>query len=365
MTKVIVSGAVANKHRHGGSLWVRLSWAEGLRQLGFDVVFVDELQPGGSADVFASVLHDLGIAGALIDGAAVTGMAEGELHDHLDDAALLVNLSGHLRRPELLRRVRRRVFVDLDPGYTQIWRAQGHDVGLEHHHLYFTVGQNVGTRRSSIPAVGIRWRPILQPVVLERWPLADGPFTSFTTVASWRGAFGPVAFGGRSYGVKAHEFRRFAGTPDACGLPFAVALDLDPADHRDREALQRANWRLVDPQLVATPDGFAQFVRSSGAEFSVAQGVYVDTASGWFSDRTVRYLASGRPAVVQDTGIRDAVPVGEGLLTFRTPAEAAARAIEVVDDYDRHRHAARRIAEEFFAADRALAPLLEAAGVAP
>jgi hypothetical protein len=202
-------------------------------------------------------------------------------------------------------------------------------------------------------------------VVLDRWPQAEGGFTSFTTVASWRGAFGPVAYAGRSYGVKAHEFRRYAGTPDACGLPFAIALDLDPADHRDRVLLHDAGWRLVDPQVVATPTGFAQFVRSSGAEFSVAQGVYVETASGWFSDRTVRYLASGRPAVVQDTGIGDALPVGEGLLTFRTPAEAAARAAEVVDDYDRHRRAARRLAEEHFAAGRALAPLLEAAGVAP
>jgi len=329
------------------------------------VVFVDELQPGGSADVFASVLHDLGIAGALIDGAAVTGMAEGELHDHLDDAALLVNLSGHLRRPELLRRVRRRVFIDLDPGYTQIWRAQGHDVGLEHHHLYFTVGQNVGTRRSSIPAVGIRWRPILQPVVLERWPLADGPFTSFTTVASWRGAFGPVAFGGRSYGVKAHEFRRFAGTPDACGLPFAVALDLDPADHRDREALQRANWRLVDPQLVATPGGFAQFVRSSGAEFSVAQGVYVDTASGWFSDRTVRYLASGKPALVQDTGFGRHLPVGTGLVAFANLEEAVLGAKSIESDYLAHAAAARAIAERYFDARVVLPRFLEQAGLRP
>ena len=365
MTTVIVSGAIANKHRHGGSLWVRLSWAEGLRQLGFDVVFVDELRAGGSPEVFATVMRELGMPGALIDGTSVVGMPEEELLAHLDDAALLVNLGGHLRRPGLLRRVRTRAFVDLDPGYTQIWQATGHDVGLEHHHLYFTVGQNVGTRRSTIPAVGIRWRPILQPVVLDRWPQGEGAFTSFTTVASWRGAFGPVSFGGRSYGVKAHQFRRYAGTPDACGVPFEIALDLDPADHRDRERLRAANWRLVDPQAVVATAGFAQFVRSSGAEFSVAQGVYVDTASGWFSDRTVRYLASGRPAVVQDTGIRHTLPVGDGLLTFRTPAEAAVRATEVVEDYDRHRRAARRMAEEYFAADRALAPLLEAAGVAP
>ena len=130
--------------------------------------------------------------------------------------------------------------------------------------------------------------------------------------------------------------------------------------------LRRANWRLVDPHVVATPAGFAKFVRASGAEFSVAQGVYVDTASGWFSDRTVRYLASGRPAVVQDTGLRDTlarrggaadVPDARGgrrqaRVRWSTTTNATARA-------------ARRLAEEYFASDRALAPLLEAAGVAP
>ena len=146
MTTVVVSGAVANKHGHGGSLWVRMSWAEGLKKLGFEVVFVEELHEGGSPDVFEAVMRDLEIPAALIDGDRVIGMTAGELHERLDEAALLVNLSGHLRRPDLLRRVRQRVFVDLDPGYTQIWHAQGHDVGLADHHLHFTVGANVGTR---------------------------------------------------------------------------------------------------------------------------------------------------------------------------------------------------------------------------
>jgi hypothetical protein len=365
MTTVVVSGAVADKHRHGGSLWVRLSWAEGLRRLGFDVVFVDELHDGGSAEAFHAVMRELRIPGALLQGERVVGMAEGELLDRLDDAALLVNLSGHLRRPELLHRVRTRVFVDLDPGYTQIWHAQGHDVGLAGHHLYFTVGANVGSSHSSIPTAGIEWLPVRQPVVLDRWPVGDGGFSSFTTVASWRGPFGPVSWNGRSYGLKAHEFRRFAGMPAACGVSFELVLDLDPADHLDGESLEAAGWGLLDPDTVATTAAFAGFVRGSGAEFSVAQGVYVDTSSGWFSDRTVRYLASGRPAVVQDTGFGRTLPTGEGLLAFRTPAEAAACVSEVVRDYDRHRHAARSIAEELFASEIALAPVLEAVGVAP
>jgi hypothetical protein len=365
VTTVVVSGAVANKHRYGGSLWVRMSWAEGLKKLGIDVVFVEELHAGGSVPVFDAVMRDLDIRGALIDGERVIGMEAGELNDRLDDAALLVNLSGHLRRPELLRRVRRRVFVDLDPGYTQIWHAQGHDVGLGGHDLHFTVGANVGAAGCTIPTGGIRWLPVRQPVVLDRWPQLNGDFTTFSTVASWRGAYGPLMWNDRAYGVKAHEFRRFADLPALTGLPFEVALDLHPADEADRRLLERKGWRIHNPELVATPGGFAKFVRSSGAEFSVAQGIYVETSSGWFSDRTVRYLASGRPAVVQDTGFSSSLPVGAGLLAFSTPSEAQACVCEVATNYAHHAREARRIAEDLFASDRALAPVLEAASVAP
>jgi len=365
VTTVVVSGAVANKHGQGGSIWVRMSWVEAFRQLGFDVVFIEELHDGGSPEVFSQVLHDFGVPGALLTPAGLIGMSADELHARLDDAVLLVNLSGHLRRPELLQRVRRRAFVDLDPGYTQIWHHEGHDVGVEDHDLHFTVGVNIGTKYSTIPAGSIRWLPVRQPVVLERWPVTQSDFSSFTTVASWRGAYGPLTWRGRSYGVKAHQFRRFLDVPSRTRLPFQIALDLHPADAADRRRLRRHGWRVTGSESVATTASFADYVRSSGAEFSVAQGVYVETCSGWFSDRTVRYLASGRPALVQETGFSRILPVGDGLLSFRTPDEAADRARAIVDDYATHALAARRITEEHFSPAPALATLLDATGISP
>lgn len=365
MTTVVVAGALANKHRLGGSMWVRMSWAESLKRLGFNVVFVEELHEGGDPAAFRSATEALGVRGALVDGDELSGMTWGELHEHLDEAALLVNISGHLRRPELLRRVRLRAFVDLDPGYTQVWHAEGRDVGLLGHHHHFTVGCNIGTRDCPLPTGGIRWRSIRQPVVMTRWSPATGGFSRFTTVASWRGAFGPVTWRGTTYGVKAHEFRRFAQLPSETGLPFEVALDIHAADAADRDLLEGGGWHLVEPGSVSTPGGFARYVRGSGAEFSVAQGVYVHTRSGWFSDRTVRYLASGRPALVQDTGFGRSIPTGDGLLTFSTPGEAAENAMRIVENYEHHRTAARRLAAELFAPERALAPLLDATGVAP
>ena len=293
------------------------------------------------------------------------GCERAELLDRLDQAELLVNLGGHLRNRDLLRRPRVRAFVDLDPGYTQIWHAQGHDVGLGGHDHYFTVGTNVGTPSSTLPGGDVSWRPIRQPVVLEDWPVSEGEFTFFSTVGSWRGAFGPVEWQGRSYGPKAHQFRRFATLPDTVDLPFEAALAIDAADAGDRELLEFGGWRLRDPAEVATTTGFARYVSASGAEFSPAQDVYVSTTSGWFSDRTVRYLASGRPAVVQDTGLERALPLGDGLLTFRTFAEATECTRDVVTRYKTHREAARAIAEQYFAPEVALAPLLDATGITP
>lgn len=385
MARVVVAGALANKHRHGGSAWVRMSWAEALRDAGHAVTFVEQLDPGACVDgagapapfdrsanlaVFEAVTSDFGFTGAaaLVDtgGGRVHGMAEEELLAHAEAADLLLNIGGHLRWAPLLERLPHRAFVDLDPGYTQLWHAEGRDVGLAAHELLFTVGANIGTAACALPTGGLDWRPVHQPVALERWPWVEGEdeLAGFSTVASWRGAYGPPEWAGRTLGVKAHEFRRFLGVPAAVGLPFAVALDIHPGDAADAARLAQHGFALSGPEAVSTPDGFRRWVQRSGAEFSAAQGVYVETASGWFSDRTARYLASGRPALVQDTGFGEHLPTGEGLLAFRTPEEAVALAGELRAEYPAHRRAARRIAEEHLAGPVAVAPVLEAAGLA-
>lgn len=387
MSIVIVSGALANKLGNGGAAWTRLSWALGFRSLGFDVAFVEQIRPDVCVDArgrpaafdesanlayFQQVTRRFGLSerATLVceDGAHHHGLAPAELADLARSADLLVNITGNVTLPGVREGVRKAIFIDLDPGYTQFWRMSGNaGARLDGHDLYYTVGANLGRAGCGIPMGGIPWRPVRQPVVLEEWPVTEATDRDrFTTVASWRGPYGPPTFEGRTFGLKAHEFRKFLELPARIPQTVELALEIHPADEKDRQALERHGWRLVDPAAVAfDPDSFRRYIQQSGAEFSVAQGVYVETGSGWFSDRTVRYLASGRPALVQDTGFSADIRTGEGLLAFRTIDEAVAGARSIADDYARHSRAARALAEEVFDARRVLGRIADEAGIKP
>jgi hypothetical protein len=365
--RIIVSGAIANKAGQGGEAWVRLNWVLGLRKLGFEALFLEQLSAGApesGVDFFRTTMqrHGLLESSALIGaGRTLCGMEFPRVLDFASGADALLNISGHLTSEPVMERVRRRVYVDIDPGFTQIWHAQGATgLGLEGHDLHFTIGENIGTSDCPIPTSGIHWRKTRPPVVLDEWPVvASAAFDRFTTIANWRGSYGTVEFDGRTYGLKVHEFRKFIELPRDTGLPFEIALGIHPADHKDRSALEAAEWRLTDPVAAAgSAEAFRNYVRGSGAEFSVAQGVYVHTQSGWFSDRTAVYLASGLPALVQDTGFSRNLPTGAGLLTFSNMEEAMAGAESITRDYAIHRCAARAVAEEYFDSNKVLQRLL-------
>jgi hypothetical protein len=385
MPLVVVSGAIANKAGQGGEAWVRLSWLRGFAQLGCQVYLLEQIAESASVDrqgqpaqfsdsapaeYFRHVTADLGLAdkSALVldDGREALGASVTELEQLTGDADLLVNISGHLRLDRLLGRFRRKAYIDIDPGFTQYWHADpatafyvgGHD-------NYYTIGENIGSPQCPIPTGGIPWRPIRQPVVLDDWPVAEAETSDcFTTIANWRGPFGPVQFQGRTYGLKVHEFRKFIELPQHAPYRFELALNIHPADDKDRRTLIDNGWQLADPQQKAgDPAAFRQYVQQSSAEFSVAQGIYVDTSSGWFSDRSVRYLASGRPVLVQDTGLAGHLPVGKGLHVFRTLDEAVNGARRIVENYAEESAMARRLAEQYFDSRAILSRLLDEVGV--
>jgi hypothetical protein len=366
LATIVVAGALAAKPGNGGEAWVRLSWVLGLRRLGFDAWLLEEADEETAAAGRAFFGRTVAAAGlesrSLL---LVTGDAEGQgqAAELADEATALVNISGNLRDPELLARFPRRAYVDLDPGFTQIWQAQGL-LGdqLSRHDRHFTVGLNLGAADCEIPADGFEWVPLPPPVLLEQWqPQEPRHFDRFTTVATWRNALGRPEHNGRTYTLKHHQLRRFVEVPARSGLPFEIALDIHPDEAEEAERLRRHGWSVVEPgRVTADPGAFRDFVRGSGAEFSVTQGVYAETRSGWISDRTAHYLAAGRPAVVQETGLPARYRPEAGLLTFSEPEQAVDAATQVVADYDRHAAAARAFAAATFDSDKVLRRMLEA-----
>jgi hypothetical protein len=360
-----------------GSTWVRLQYLLGLRRLGFDSVWVDRLGPVDplqhhhSLDYlvarFDRTAREFGLGDRYCieynGGERYFGMSGGEFRDLTGEAELLINVSGHLPPDSPLMRVPRRAFIDVDPGFTQIWAHQA-DLGLGRHNYFFTVGQNVGGPGFTIPLRGVDWVPTLPPVVLEQWPAhIDPACRRFSTVGDWRGSQYAV-FDGESYSGKRREFLRFLLVPRRARQPVEPAIYVGFADSEDLELLLGNKWVVHDPFLSAgDPHSYREFVRYSRAEFSVAKGGYVKSNSGWVSDRTACYLASGKPALVQSCGFERRLPTGSGLLTFSTLEEALAGIEAINGDYLSHCQAARQLAEEYFNSDVVLGRMLDRVGL--
>ena len=372
---VVVAGSLAQKPGRGGHAWVFLQYLLGFRRLGFDVVFVDRLagEPAAPEDRsralgwVSAIMRGAGLSDrfAVLDqgGRSAAGLPLDGVVAALEESALLLNVNGFLSDPELLGRAPRPVYLDIDPGVPQIWREQGLHDAFAGHEAFATFGERVGQEGCRIPTCGLPWIPTRPPVVLAEWPqVPAAPDRIFTSVASWRGAYGPLEHEGVSYGLRVHEFRRYAAVPHRVGARFSVALDIHSADASDAALLEAGGWTLVDPLVVAgDPESYRSFIRGSSAEFQVAKGMYVASGSGWFSDRSACYLASGRPVVAQDTG--SPVPCGAGLLRFRTPREAVRAASEVLSSYPEHRREARRLAERHLDSDLVLSRLLGDLGI--
>jgi hypothetical protein len=374
--KILLSGMVAGDPYQGGATWAVLQYVAGLTGLGHEVVLVEPLKPDApdplteDSEVLAyyrSLPLLAGRSALLAAGTRRTaGLPYAELERFASEADLLLNVSGMLRDERLLERVPARAFLDLDPGFNQVWHQTGGEMGLDLHTHFVTVGQRIGAPDCPIPDCGRRWIPTLPPVALEHWPVAPAaPRGGFTSVGHWR-SYGPVEYGGIRYGQRAHSLRGLIGLPRRTSARLRLALGIHPEETRDLKALRTNGWELVDPLRVAgTPSAYADFIRGSLGELSVAKSGYVASRGGWFSDRSACYLASGRPVVAQETGFSEFLPVGEGLLAFEGEAEAAAALEAVEAEPERHRQSARAVAAEHLDARKVLPPLLEALASAP
>jgi hypothetical protein len=378
---IAIGGSIAQKPGRGGHTWVFLQYLVGFRQLGWDVVFIDRLEPemcrneagapvslaeSWNVRYFCEVMHRYGFDGSyalLCDGGTSTvGLGRREIRERLAASEALINVMGFVTDEELLASAPARIFLDIDPGFGQMWQALGlHDL-FGGYDAYVTIAERIGESDCSIPTCGLPWIATRQPIVLDEWtatPAADGR-APITSVATWRGAYAPIEYDGRTYGLRAHEFRKFATLPDLARRRFEVALDIGDADSKDVELLRGNGWALIEPREAAgDPWRYRDYIRASAAELMIAKGMYVQSRSGWFSDRSICYLASGKPVIAQDTGFSDTLPTGEGLLAFTTLEQAVDAAHAVGRDRARHAAAARRIAEDYFDSSKVLTALTQ------
>jgi len=368
---ILIGGALAQVAGNGGLAWFHLQLLLGFRRLGWNVLFLDRLEPGMCDDQarcvqwVRSVMQPFGFGESYSlsceGGARTLGVPREQVLRIASEAALLINVMGYVNEEAILAPVRRRVFLDIDPGFGQMWRDLGLHDPFVGHDQFVTLGMNIGRRDCAIPTCGLKWLTMPQPVVLEQWPAAPPNSNgAFTSIGAWRGSNGPLEYKGQTYGQRVHEFRRFVDLPRRCPeTKFEMAFDIHPGDERDIQLLRQRGWSLVQPRdVAATPNAYRDFVRSSAAEFMVPKHMYVASRSGLLSDRSAYYLASGRPVLARDTGIGDRYPVGEGLLTFTNLDEAVAGVEAIRRDYAPHCCAARAIAEQYLDSDKVLTLLL-------
>ena len=371
--KVVVAGIIA-RYPFGGVTWCSLMYLLGLRDLGHDVIYIEDTgecvydpeqnaiseDPGYGTRYIHAALdpHGFGARWSFVnyDGQH-HGMSKEAVRAFCADADLFINLSGGswFWRDEYAR-IPRKVFIDTDPVFTQLAIAKGEQWYVEFFRGFdrlFTFGANIGTPACDVPTGDFTWAKTWQPVTTALWANGAAPtLDRFTTVMTWTTqSFTDVD------GNKDREFVKFIDLPARLPGRFRLAVNGPDA------LLGEHGWDPVDAMAAScTPEAYRAFVQGSKAEFGVAKHAYVSRRSGWFSDRTECYLAAGRPAVVQDTGWSAHLPHDAGLLPFSTPDEAA-EAVECVDrDYGLHARRAGEIARECFDASVVLPSLLSRCG---
>jgi hypothetical protein len=380
--RVVLAGGFLAFYPEGGGVWMGfLQYLLGLRALGHDVLWLELLASSGDAvvdarridgffrrmkeyglgDCCALLLQPTGVTEQRLDAAEAHGLSRSAIADAAHTADLLWNFASAVR-PPLLSLFRRRVLVDVDPGHLQV-AALTADLAIAEHDAFLTVGTKIHDPDCEVPTLGRTWRPFVPFVHLPLWqPTPDpGRTAPFTSVTQW--TWEELWLGDRVLSVSKREaYLPYLTLPRRTGRPFELAVNLSETDGTgDRERLSGHGWQLTHPHTVAaSPADYQRYIARSRAEFGCPKPIHRALRTGWFSDRSACYLASGRPVLFEDTGIGERLPTGKGLVLFRDTEEAAEAVLAVDRDWEAHARAAREIASEHLDGTRILLAMLEA-----
>lgn len=385
MARIVVCGYMI-RHPVAGNVLAYFHYILGLHRLGHEVLYFEESGwPGSCYDPMTNTCSDdpspgLNVLRNLMASFGVTipvsylnrdsGQVRGTdwftLKEMFAQADLLLNIGGVCWLPEF-QLSRRLALIDMDPLFTQLGRFGAE--GLKEHHIHFSYGVNIGRANCTVPSGGVDWRPTVPPVVPEIWGSthADPEISNisddapFTTIANWS-AYGGITYHGEHFGQKDEEFSRLQGLPGYTSQRLELAVS-----GGDKETLERfrlSGWLIRNGGEVSKDvSTYQNYITGSRGELSAAKNAYVKTRSGWFSDRSVCYLAAGLPVILQDTGFTDWLPTGRGVLAFSSMEEAADCIEKVNANYAAHRAAAREIARQRFNYKVVLPKLVEASWI--
>lgn len=375
---IIIFASAIGRFPIGGNAWSDLQYILGLRSLGHDVYYLEECGLESwvynwqteqfttdldyPTNYLKNCLEPLGFANQWIyrAGDRSVGIALDQFKDICNQAELMIIRGSPITLwREEYNLPQQRIYIDADPGFTQFNIASGNTElanTIEQCDRLFTIGQRIGAADCPIPTIDRHWHKTLAPVALPYWAWVEDDGTYFSSIMQWH-SYSEIVYQGVSYGNKDREFLKFIDIPQQTKQPFRIALSGGIPNQ-----LVQHGWEVIPGWMASfSPESYQIFIQESRAEFGVAKHGYVATKGGWFSDRSVCYLASGRPVLVQDTGLSDWLPLKEGIFTFCDRGDAA-NAIETINtDYKQHQYAARKLAEEYFDSNKVLSSLLETA----
>ena len=372
-----------------GVIWQHIHYIVGLQRLGHDVYFIeDSARLPYNPETF-EVNDDFDYASRLLDrlskefdfknrwaycaryleNTPTAGLPLKKIRELYREADAILNVCGAQEFNDDLLTSDRILYVESDPGVEQIKIDNGVKSTIDYlrrHHALFTFGENVGTKRFPVPTHGFKWLPTRQPVVTDLWKTSrPAKHTAvFTSVANWStSGLKDITWRGEKYlWSKSREFVRFVAAPKRAGETFELATDIKEKTMRAK--FVKNDWRFRSPHdLSADYWLYRDYVQGSKGEFSVAKDQYVRLNTGWFSDRSACYLASGRPVIVQETGFTGHYGGNAGLLAFESLGEIADAVDAINADYKKHSRAARELARDVFEAEKVLKSLLDRAGI--
>ncbi|MFC1776785.1 hypothetical protein ACFL3I_05535 [Pseudomonadota bacterium] len=376
--KIIVLGYIV-RGPLGGLAWHHLQYVIGLSELGHDVYFfedsddfpscydpnrhVTDTDPRYGLGFISKSFDQLNLDDRWAYYDAHIGKWHGPAGTHALDicssADLLLNVSGvNPMRPWFLN-IPKRALIDTDPVFTQVAHLTNTSAleRAERHTSFLSFAENIGSANCTVPEDGFAWQPTRQPVVLDQWPVTVAPSEgAFTTVMQWD-SYKSVENNDVHYGMKSESFEHYLKLPKRTNSKLELAIG---SSNAPRELLESHGWHLRDPlEITRDPWTYQNYIQNSRGEFSIAKHGYVISHSGWFSERSAAYLASGRPVVIQDTGFSDWMNVGEGVWAFNSPDEALKGLSLINDHYGLHCEAARTLAEDVFDSSVVLGKLLD------